>query len=338
MPPLACRCALTLLIGLAGCAVPPDAGDGGAVADTSVPGTDGSPGDPDAGTPDTGAGSRDGGGDDGGFKVGNCSAPVNSDAGTCVLVEKTMPTGAMAPNGCPVLRRDTSGCEPCRAALGLRGFWLKFSCRVGISVVSGGGRSFVRLQSDSQPDYQTDYFSPASHPCYASVGTRLNPNRIGAQNLSMDVPLAPDTVATPMGGANIGMALNGITLFGNVAAPGDDIYLESATFDRCQGHPQMTSVYHHHSEPYSISYDDASFIGVFKDGYALYGRRDGDGSMPALDAYGGHTGVTPDSGGAAVYHYHVNLQTSTSPTSQGKQEWFLSKGTYRGTPRTCPGC
>jgi hypothetical protein len=201
-----------------------------------------------------------------------------------------------------------------------------------MSVVTSGGKYYVRLQSDSLPDYKTDYFQ-SNHACYTSLGSKLNPNRIVTQNISVYVPLSPTTTPSPMGGANVGVALNGITLFGNMAAPGDDIYLESATFDRYQGHPQQSGVYHHHSEPYSISYDDANFIGVLKDGYALYGRRDiNTTELPTLDEYGGHTGVTVDSNAAAVYHYHTNLQTSTAETSKGKQEWFLTKGgTYRGS-------
>ena len=46
----------------------------------------------------------------------------------------------------------------------------------------------------------------------------------------------------------------------------DDIYQEAKTFDRCGGHPEGTGVYHYHSEPYAISYDDDNFIGVMRDG------------------------------------------------------------------------
>src|SRR5205823_11194833 len=102
-----------------------------------------------------------------------------------------------------------------------------------------------------------------------------------------------------------------VALFSNVAAPGDDIYLEAATFDPCRAHPTQTGVYHYHSEPYAISSNDSNLIGVMRDGYFVYGRKDADGSTPALDAAGGHTGTTPDSA-TPVYHYHVNLQTSTA--------------------------
>ena len=92
-------------------------------------------------------------------------------------------------------------------------------------------------------------------------------------------------------------------------------------------------------EHVAISQDDSNFVGVMRDGYPVYGRRDPSGMVPTdLDAFGGHTSVTVDSPSVAVYHYHVNLQTSTSAGTLGQQQWFLTKGTFRGTPGACTGC
>ena len=33
-----------------------------------------------------------------------------------------------------------------------------------------------------------------------------------------------------------------------------------------------------------------------------------------------------------VYHYHANLQTSMSGATSGQMQWFLTTGTYEGTP------
>jgi len=165
-----------------------------------------------------------------------------------------------------------------------------------------------------------------------------NPNTIAQQSHSLALPRTPDSVTQPMTGAIVGIALNGVPIFGNFAAPGDDIFLEAMTFDRCGAHPQMTGVYHYHSEPLSISYDDARFIGVMRDGYPIYGRKDMDGSLPTLDAAGGHTGTTSHSSSTPVYHYHVNEQTSTTPGTAGRKQWFLTTGTYHGTPGACANC
>ena len=136
----------------------------------------------------------------------------------------------------------------------------------------------------------------------------------------------------------IGLTISGVPIFGNFAAPGDDIYRESMTFDRCGAHPENTGNYHYHAEPYAISYNDSNFVGVMRDGFPIYGRLDKDGSKPTVDAYGGHTGTTPDSPGTPVYHYHVNEQTSTSPGTQGQKQWFLTTGQFRGTPAPCTTC
>jgi hypothetical protein len=153
----------------------------------------------------------------------------------------------------------------------------------------------------------------------------------------MTFPATPNASGSKMRGAIVGVALNGVPIFGNFAAPGDDIYQEILTFDRCAGHPQQTGVYHYHSEPLSLTYDDANLVGVLLDGYPVYGRHDADGSLPTLDANGGHTGTTAESPSTPVYHYHVNEQTSTGPRTGGEKQWFLTTGTYHGAPGTCAG-
>ena len=50
-----------------------------------------------------------------------------------------------------------------------------------------------------------------------------------------------------------------------------------------------------------------SKVGEGLDGKGLFGKwEDFSASLkPSLDACGGHFGVTPDSGGSVVYHYHI---------------------------------
>jgi len=262
-----------------------------------------------------------------------------SDAGVpaCALAASTSPTGVTT-NGCALLDRDTSSCRAARQGQGLGGLWLAFSCRVSLEKTSVGGKDVVRVRADGQPDYPSAYF-PMSDPCWTARTSGLqNPNRIAAKSMQMDVPLATSGSATATGLGPVGLAVNGVALFDNRAAPGDDIFLEARTFDACGGHPSPDGSYHYHSEPYAISYDDARLIGVLRDGSPVYGRRDADGSTPALDADGGHMGTTADSPTAAVYHFHVNPQTSTAGTSAGQTQFFLTKGRYHGAPGTCTGC
>lgn len=269
--------------------------------------------------------------------VDECIASLVGGGGSgdeCLLVQNTTATSTVNPNGCAVLDRDTSGCAASRSAAGLTGYWLKFSCRVTLSKTASG----VSAQADGQPDYKSNYFA-ASNPCHETyTGAIQNPNLIAVENYTVTFPANPDTQSTSMNGtAVVGLTVNGVPVFGNFAAPGDDIYQEAQTFDRCGAHPQGTGHYHYHGEPYAITYNDSNFVGVMRDGYPIYGRKDPNGSLPTLDAFGGHTGVTVDSPSTPVYHYHVNEQTSTNPGTSGQKQWFLTTGTFRGTPGACSG-
>lgn len=253
---------------------------------------------------------------------------------SCTLNDNTTVIGTPSPNDCGLLDRDTSACDASRGALGLTGYWLKFSCRVTL----GKSGSNVTAQSDGQPDYKSNYFANAN-PCHETyTGGIQNPNTIAAQSYSLTFPASPNTTAQTMNGtAVVGLSINGVPIFGNFAAPGDNIFDEAATFDRCGAHPQNTGKYHYHSEPYAITYDDSSFVGVMRDGYPIYGRRDPDNSLPTdLDAYGAHTSVTVDSPGTPVYHYHVNEQIN--PENASDSQWFITTGQFRGTPGACTGC
>lgn len=250
---------------------------------------------------------------------------------SCTLTENT--SEASDVNGCALLTRDVSDCEQDRIDAGLSGLWLNFSCRVSLTIVSSGGEDYVQAESDGQPDYKSNYFD-SDDTCHDAdmAGEVTNPNTIEEQEYVLLFPLEPDEASEEMDLGIVGLSINGVPIFNNEAAPGDDIYDEAQTFDLCQAHPTNLGEYHYHSEPYSITYDDANFVGVMRDGYAVYGRKDSDGTYPDLDEAGGHTGVTADSPSTAVYHYHVNEQTATSGDHAGEAQWFITTGTYHGTP------
>lgn len=256
------------------------------------------------------------------------------DTDGCPLTQNTSETSTTNANGCHVLTRDTSACEAERMDAGLSGVWLEFSCLVSLSMEGGS----VVAVADGRPDYASFYF-PEADPCYEAWEEGLhNPNEIVTASYTVTFPTSPDATTTSMMMHGVvGLAVNGVPIYGNFAAPGDDIFQEALTFDKCDGHPQMQGNYHYHSEPGAITYDDANLVGVMLDGYPLYGRKDADGTYPTLDAEGGHTGVTADSPAMEVYHYHVNAQTSTNPQTMGETQWFLTTGTWHGTPGTCSG-
>lgn len=89
-----------------------------------------------------------------------------------------------------------------------------------------------------------------------------------------------------------------------------DTYL--SLLDECGGH---TMEYHFH-ERMTCLYEGRSTDGmhsaqvaevVDSDGQKLYGKWEDESrdELPLLDACGGHFGVTPESGGLMVYHYHI---------------------------------
>ncbi len=274
----------------------------------------------------------------------SCSKSSDSSsttaATTCTLTDNTTEVSSST-NGCYLLTRDVSSCQASRTAQGLSGFWLKFSCRVTLTK-SG---SNVVITTDNQPDHKSPYFA-TTNGCYAAgfpSGRAANPNTLAAQSISMTVPFSPSTpsgsTGTAMSMGIVGVTLNGVVIYSNAAAPGDDIYAEVYTFDKCEGHPAGT-VYHYHTEPTTASQSDNKFIGVMRDGFPIYGRYDSGTTAPTLDKAtgGGHLGTTVDSTSTSVYHYHLNLQTSASGTYAGNSAYFITTGFYMGTAGACTGC
>lgn len=244
---------------------------------------------------------------------------------------------------CTTLVRDTRSCQSAREALGLSGNWLKFSCNVVIglanssnaSVTSLSSATYITLTAVDLPDHPSNYFPTSGTYSFTANGVSVtgnysslysayspsfpNPGTIGSQSYVMFLPIATTSSHSAMGGGPAGLAINGVAIFGAGAANQDNIFAEAGSFDQCQGHPAGTA-YHYHSEPYAISHDDNALIGVMKDGYFVYGRRDYDGSTPGsrtqliaaggvasstLYQYGGHVGPDPLTGTGNVFHYHL---------------------------------
>lgn len=258
------------------------------------------------------------------------SPPLVED---CDLTANTKLAGKASASGCELLDRDTSSCRAAREGLGLAGTWLAFSCRVTLGVANGR----VTATFDGQPDYASNYFT-SDDTCHEDyTGAKQNPNLVAVLKTTISFPQTPGGAGGVMRGAIVGVALNGVPIFGNFAAPGDDIYTEAITFDRCAGHPQMQGVYHYHSEPYALTNDDGRLVGAMIDGSPVYGRRDADGSLPTLDEDGGHTSTTAESPTTPVYHYHVNEQMSVNVRTAGQKQWFLTKGRLHNATGTCSG-
>jgi hypothetical protein len=185
--------------------------------------------------------------------------------------------------------------------------------------------SMVVLRTTDVPDHPSPYFGQGS-PHYEppQAGMQINPHHIAAQNITLRVPVSP-TVGnpsdTPLG--PIGIATNGVVFFNQYAAMRQPLTSEVLSFDRYNGHPAPSNMYHYHFEPLWLTQAGKSrFIGVLLDGFPVYGPLESTGATPTnLDSCHGHVGTTTEFP-AGLYHYH----TTAEPP-------YIS-GCFRGAPGT----
>lgn len=245
---------------------------------------------------------------------------------------------------CTKVTRDTSSCQSSRTALGLSGDWLSFSCNVVLGLATSAKAStttyssatYVTVTFVGLPDRTSNYYPTSGTYSFSANGytvtgsysslykayttTYANPNSIAQQSFVMYIPISPTTTthATQAMGP-VGVSIDGVPLYNNLASTTDNIFAEAGSFDECQGHPsgENNGTYHYHSEPYAISYQDSNLIGVMRDGFFVYGRydygstTDVDVSSTSSDAYiyGGHVGSSPVDGTGSRFHYHATKFT-----------------------------
>ena len=207
----------------------------------------------------------------------------------------------------------------------------KFYYQSAVSVVVNDDN--LVISASDLPDHKSAYYA-ANHPLYESYDEpnnpsfKLNPNNILAQDIVMTIPRFPEVAdnheSTPMG--PMGVAVNSVAIFNQMAAPGDDILEELNTFDQYEGHPAPGGVYHYHIEPVWLTetLGDDAFLGLLLDGFPVYGPLENGNrlSNDDLDDYHGHSHDTNEFP-EGIYHYHV---TDDLP-------WINGDGFY-GTPGT----
>lgn len=164
--------------------------------------------------------------------------------------------------------------------------WIKdsFKCVTVTTETIGGNLHYV-FTTDSVPNYNSYYFgSDDSRYEAMPSGNNANPNRISEQGYTLKIRAAPTVVMdgdlTTAGGDMQGVTVNGIAIYDNDAAPGDTLADELVTMDSGNGHPTNVGAYHHHTEPYKLTNNDGKLVGVMKDGFPVYGRKEEDGSAP----------------------------------------------------------
>jgi hypothetical protein len=165
----------------------------------------------------------------------------------------------------------------------------------------------------------------ASDPAYSYD---RNPNRIAAKPATITVPAVPTVAATPscVDLGAVGVLTDGVFLFDALDGEGRDAAAHEV-LDACDGHPERTGAYHHHTVP-SCLLDEATaastLVGYAADGFGIFVERTVAGDLLTnadLDECHGRTSqVAWDGKTVSMYHYVATL------------EYPYTIGCYRGTP------
>ena len=150
----------------------------------------------------------------------------------------------------------------------------------------------------------------------------------GSYHLQVLLPTTPELLDEPTSLstiAQIGIALDGVTIFGDAPSVADRGGLPA--LDACGGHIDPSGYYHWHfgAESIQTNLDEAgaavtceieqdveALIGFAFDGHAIYGPEE-DRAIPSdLDECSGHVSDTAEFG--EVYHYHLTYGSPNLPT------------------------
>ncbi|TGL03670.1 YHYH protein [Leptospira levettii] len=213
--------------------------------------------------------------------------------------------------------------------------WIRANFKCAVGSVSGSNYVF---RSQNIPNNKSFYFGSTS-PMYEALASgqkSAGNNQISSQCLVYTIPSTPvaktgTLTGTQSGYASVGITVNGLAIFNNAAAAPDTLSTEAQTFDKYNGHPQSSGVYHHHSQPLNVSNNNSNLIGMLIDGYAVYGRDCKDSSnnitTPGdLDSNHGHT-TTTQHFSIATYHYHFASDATAGIST-------LIGSYFHGTPGT----
>jgi hypothetical protein len=211
----------------------------------------------------------------------------------------------------------------------------------------------VVISSDGLPPHQSYYYGEGNtnYTDFDTSGDRStyspNPNVISEQNLSIEIPAEPTssgltiddtlvdgdvtTADNQYGMGTVGLALDGVSIFNSLAAPGDVIENEVSTFDSYNAHPEMSGNYHYHTDssgPLEIlegkgytanttpGQADLEVYGIMCDGTVILGCTELDGSTPDnvdFDSQNGHVHDLVDVDGTSHFtnRYHIHICTGT---------------------------
>jgi hypothetical protein len=218
---------------------------------------------------------------------------------------RTDPGAGGAQRDGPWIRRDGTWDSTAKISVGGAVAW-----RPRWTVELQGDRRVI--SSNGLPNHTTGNFpiSPAE-PAYQYD---RNPNRIAEHTVRIELPANPPLAAQPSCAPGaVGIVLTGAVLFNALDAPGRDAVAHEVQ-DGCQGHPQMTGVYHYHSLTHCLEDKRAAdghseLVGYALDGFGIFGPHGEGGAELAsddLDECHGHTHpILWDGKRVTMFHYHA---------------------------------
>jgi len=190
--------------------------------------------------------------------------------------------------------------------------------------VDGGTRTITTNGLPTQSSTGT-FPIASSDPAYQYD---RNPNAIQSQSLTYRLPASPTIASAPtcVGLGPIGVMSDGVILFNALDDAGRDAAAHEVQ-DSCDGHPQMSGIYHYHDVASCLlaqATSTSTLVGYALDGFGIYVERDTNGNLPTnadLDECHGRTSsVIWDGQETVMYHYSATL------------EYPYTLGCFRGTP------
>ena len=182
------------------------------------------------------------------------------------------------------------------------------------TTISGSSRI---IKTNDLPTGHTTGVFPISRtdPAY---NYDTNPNSIAAQPTTWTLSANPSAASKPVctGGGPVGILTDGVFLFNALDGEGRDAGAHEV-LDSYQGHPDATSMYHHHEIPNYIidaasGKSSSTLVGYAIDGYGIYVERDAYGNLLTnanLDVCHGRVSEVMWNGKMTmIYHYDATLE------------------------------
>jgi hypothetical protein len=178
--------------------------------------------------------------------------------------------------------------------------------------LDGGSRI---VTGNDLPDHTTGTFPiPADSEAYEYDA---NPNSISSQQVAMELPALPEELGEPscMGG-EVGVLLTGAAVFNGLDATNRDAVAHEVQ-DDCQGHPQISGIYHYHSQSECIDDNEpgqghSPLVGYALDGFGIYGHHGEDGEVltnnDLYECHGHRHEIDWDGETIELYHYHATYE------------------------------